>query len=478
MENRIPDPQRPEENGSRIMSSRQVPDNTPSLDRTLGPVDGAAILISNVVGVGIFTTPGIIASFVPNPWAVLGVWLAGGFLAFAGCLAYAELGALRPRSGGEYVYLREAFGPIAGFLTGWISFVAGFSGAIAAGAVAFADYLGRFVPVAANTQPFFRIDLRILTLDPSRRDVVAICVIVLFSAVHIRGLRPGRLLQNSLTSLLVAALVVFIILGFTSGGGSLTHLVSRGQGVGLSKWLLALVLVMFTYSGWNASTYVAEEIRQPARNVPRSLLWGTGVVIVVYLALNLLYLYALPTTKMSGVIRVGDLAAQALFGKGIASLVTALILLSLAGGLSAWIITGPRIYYAMSQDGVFFPAAAKVHPRFHTPAISIAAQAFWSCLLILSGTFEQLVIYTGFAVLLFSAGAVLSLLVLRKKLSKEPRSFKSWGYPVMPAVFILVTFGTLVNAVVESPKTTGAGLLILFLGLPVYFWSMRRGRRR
>ena len=439
--------------------------------QVLGPWDSAAILISNVVGVGIFTTPGIVAALVPHPWAILGLWLAGGALAFAGCLAYAELGSLRPRSGGEYVYLREAFGPLAGFLTGWISFVAGFSGAIAAGAVAFAEYLGHFVPAAANTRPFYQLSLHFMTIGFSPRDIIALLVIFLFSAIHIRGLRPGRLLQNLLTNFLMMALLFFVATGFSIGHGSFNHLQASSNGLGFSKWLLALVPVMFTYSGWNASTYVAEEIRDPQRNLPRSLLLGTSIVILLYLMLNSLYLYALPVNRLAGVIRVGDVAAGALFGNGVAGLTAGLILLALAGGVSAWIVTGPRIYYAMAQDGVFFPSAAHIHPRFRTPAFSIVAQSIWSGILVLSGTFDQLLIYTSFAVLLFSGAAVLSLFVLRRKISEEKRTFKAWGYPVVPALFVLCTFILLINTVVKSPRTSGVGLLILSLGIPVYFWT-------
>jgi basic amino acid/polyamine antiporter, APA family len=456
------------------MSPPLEADKSATLDRALGVMDAVALSLSSVIGVGIFTVPGIVARMVPNPWVMLGIWLVGGLLALMGAAAYAELGVLRPRAGGEYVYLREAFGPMAGFLTGWVSFVAGFSGAIAAGAVAWADYLGHFIPAASDVRPFFILQFRILTFAVSKRDLMALLVIFLLSLIHICGLRPGRLVQNTLTSLLVMALLVFIVLGFALGSGSKENLLHPTGQLGAANWMLALVPVMFTYSGWNAATYVAEELREPRRNVPLTLLIGTGAVTILYLLLNALYLFALPSEQLSGQIHVGDLAARALFGSRMADAATLLILLSLAGGLSAWIITGPRIYYAMAQDGLFFRSAARVHPRFRTPAISILVQALWSGILVLSGTFEQLLIYTGFAILLFSGGATASLFVLRRRKTAEPGSFKVPGYPVFPAIFALASLAMVVNVLARSPKTIGAGFLIMLAGLPLYAWWIKR----
>ena len=461
---------------SRLSPSLAV-GKSATLDRALGVMDGVALSLSNVIGVGIFTVPGIVARMVPNPWAMLGIWLAGGLLAFMGAAAYAELAVLRPRAGGEYVYLREAFGPMAGFLTGWISFVAGFSGAIAAGAVALAEYLGHFIPAASDQLPLFILQFRILTFAVSKRDLVALLAILLVSAIHICGLRPGRLLQNTLTSLLVMALLVFVVFGFTFGSGSKEGFLHSTTELGAGNWMLALVPVMFTYSGWNAATYVAEELRDPRRNVPLILLAGTGAVTILYLLLNGLYLFALTPEQLSGQIHVGDLAARALFGSRMENAATLLILLSLAGGLSAWIITGPRIYYAMAQDGVFFRSAARVHPRFRTPARSILVQALWSGILVLSGTFEQLLIYTGFAILLFSGGAVASLFVLRRRETAEPGSFKAWGYPVLPAIFVFASLAMVLNVLVKSPRTIGAGVLIMLAGLPLYAWLVKRTKQ-
>lgn len=418
--------------------------------------------------------PGIVAQMVPHPIAMLGVWLAGGLLAFAGAFAYAELAALRPRAGGEYVYLRAAFGPLMAFLTGWTSFVAGFSGAIAAGAVGLAAYLGRFFPAAGDARPLLSIPLSIIDIEVSPRTIVALIVIIALSAIHMRGLGPGRLLQNTLTGLKVLALLALVALGFTLGSGSASHLVSGTGDVNWQGWLLALIPVMFTYSGWNAAVYVAEEVRSPTRNVPLALGLGTGLVVLLYLMANLLYLYALPVGELAGRIEAGDSAARALFGDGAGGAVTILIVLALAGSLSAMILAGPRVYYAMARDGLFLRPAARIHPRYRTPAAAILAQALWSSILVLSGTFEQLLTYTGFAVVLFAGLAVLSLFVLRFKNSSEARPYSAWGYPAAPALFVLAAFAIVANAVYQSPKPSAAGLLVIGAGVPIYWWSARR----
>ena len=276
---------------------------SPTLYQGLGPIDGAAIVVSNVIGSGIFIVPAIVAASVPNAWAMLGVWLAGGLLAFAGAMAYAELAALRPRAGGEYVYLREAFGPAAGFLTGWTSFVAGFSGAIAASAVGLAGYLARFFPAAGDTTPIFEVPLGLMTLTVSSQTIVALSAIAVLSAVHILGLGPGRVVQNLLAGSKIALLVGFIVLGFGFGQGATTNFSVSGTTIMPSSWVLALIPVMFAYSGWNAATYLAEEMRAPGRNVPLALGIGTVVVVVIYLLLNMLYVYAMPVTAFVNVRR-------------------------------------------------------------------------------------------------------------------------------------------------------------------------------
>ena len=423
-----------------------------ALVRRLGPFDAAAIVISNVIGGGIFFVPVIVAGLVPNPMAMLAVWLFGGALAFAGAMAYAELAAVRPHAGGEYVYLRDAFGPLAAFLTGWTSFVAGFSGAIAASAVALADYVTRFIPSAAGGRP-----------------AIAIAAIVALSLIHVRGLGPGRIVQNVLAALKVSAIVLIVALGFAIGHGQASNLTTGGSTAAV-PWLLALVPVMFSYSGWNAAAYVAEEVRDPTRNVPLALALGTIGVIVLYLGLNALFVFALSTPQLATLDgRLMDTVAERLFGFAAGNLIAIFTIVSLSASISAMVLAGPRVYFAMARDGIFVRAAGRVHPRFHTPAAAIVAQAAWSCVLVLSGTLSQLVNYTGFAVVLFSAIAVAALFVLRRREAHVPRPFSALGYPWAPAIFVLASAVMVANAFWREPQSTLVGVGVILLGVPVYY---------
>jgi APA family basic amino acid/polyamine antiporter len=448
-----------------------------SLERRLGPIDAAAIVVSNVIGGGIFFVPILVAQFTGDARAMLAVWLIGGAFAFFGAMAYAELAALRPRSGGEYVYLHDAYGPVAGFLTGWTSFVAGFSGAIAASSVALADYLGRFVPVAGNTSAIVSVPLPLVPITVSPRSLVALGVIALLTAVHVRGLGPGRLVQDSLAGTKVAALVVFIILGFALGRGSTSNLAAPGT-PSAAGMLMAFIPIMFTYSGWNAAAYVAEEVRDPGRNVPLALGLGTTAVVLIYLGLNALYLYAMPVGALGAVAggRLIDTVAERLFGFATADLVAMFTIVSIAASVSAMIIAGPRVYFAMARDGLFPPAAERIDPRTHVPVVAIVAQSIWSGVLVLAGTLAQLVSYTGFALVLFSGVAVAAVFVLRRREPDAPRPFRAWGYPIAPAIFVAACAVMVANELWRSPGTSAAGLAIIGAGLPVYFWM--RSRRR
>jgi APA family basic amino acid/polyamine antiporter len=450
----------------------------PSLERRLGPWDGAAIVISNVIGIGIFITPGFIATLLPNRAAILGVWTIGGILALFGALAYAELATRQPEAGGEYVYLREAFGGLAAFLTGWTSFVAGFSGAIAAGGAGIAVYLDRLLPGVGNAAPIAMWHIGPLTVTLSIRAFVAIAVIVALALVQMRGVGFGRVLQNSLTTLKVGALLVFAAAGFVVARvGTAAPAFAGNAPVRPTSWLLALVPVMFSYSGWNAAVYVAEEIKHPVRNVPRALLIGTVGTAALYLALNALYLRVVPQDQFIGGVAVGEVAAERLFGSAAGVLFAVVAVVILLSSLSAMTTVGPRVYFAMARDGAFVPAAARVHPRYRTPAIAIIAQALWSSLLVLSGTFEQLLTYTGFGLILFSSLAVLSLFFVRRT-PTEAAVFRAWGYPWAPALFCLVGFAIVVNTIVEAPGVASAGLGVMAAGIPVYWWVKRNAKRK
>ncbi len=431
------------------------------------------MVVSNVIGSGILITPAFIAVNAPSAGAMLTVWVAGGLLAFAGAMAYAELATIRPRAGGEYVYLRAAFGELAGFLTGWTSFVAGFSGAIAASAVGLASYLGRFVP-AVDGSTLFSVPLGFTSLALTPQRTVAITAILALSYVHARGLAPGRVVQNLLALAKVLLLLGFVAAGFAFGRGTMAHFDTAAPPA-MSNWLLALVPAMFSYSGWNAAAYVAEEIRDPDRNLPRALALGTITVVLVYIALNLLYVYAMPVGDLVGLrVRVIDAAADRLFGTTAGDMLTVLTLFILAGSISAMVFAGPRVYFAMARDGVFFAPAARVHPHHRTPAFATWMQAAWSCLLVVTGTFEQLVNYTGFSVILFSSVAVAGLFVLRRREPNVRRPFSALGYPVAPAIFVLVGMAIVINAIMSDPGPSLAGVGIILGGVPLYLWFRAR----
>ena len=328
------------------------------------------------------------------------------------------------------VYLRAAFGRLAAFLTGWTSFVAGFSGAVAASAVVLAAYVGRFVPAAADATPLVTIPIPLVPLVVSRQALVALAAIALMSWIHLRGVGPGRLIGNILAALKVSALLIFIALGFSFGAGSGANLQeAAGPGSG-AAWLLALIPVMYTYAGWNAAAYLAEEIRDPGRNVPLALGAGTVAVIAIYLLLNLLYLYVLPVGELAQVQgSVLDALAERLLGSGAGDIMGVVSIISIAASISAMTFAGPRVYYAMARDGLFFRSAARVHPRYHTPAISIVAQGVWSGLLVLSGGAAALTNYTGFAVILFSGIAVAALFVRAVARASRAPALQRLGLP-------------------------------------------------
>ena len=456
-----------------------------TLERRLGPLDAAAIVVSNVIGSGIFFVPILVAGMVPTGPGILGVWLLGGLLAFAGAMAYAELAALRPRAGGEYVYLRDAYGPIAAFLTGWTSFVAGFSGAIATNGILLADYIGRFIPSAADRTALLTIPIPGVPLVVTPQAIVGIAAVGGLSIIHISGLGPGRLVHNVLASVKVLALVVFVALGLSIGTGSFGNLsASHTVPAPATGWLLALIPIMFSYSGWNAAAYVAEEIRNPGRNLPIALAIGTGAVVLIYLGLNVLYLYALAPPELSGLLgkNVGltDVVAQRLFGDVAGTLLALLTIVSIMASIIAMVLAGPRVYYAMARDGVFPSAVARVHTRFRTPAIAIVVQAVWSSILILASDLATLVSYTGFAVMLFAGVAVAAVFVLRWREPNVPRPFSTWGYPIAPAVFVIASLAMVSYSLYTNNFNERTGLAIILVGLPLYFlmnFLFTKGRR-
>jgi len=443
----------------------------PALERRLGPLDAAAIIVSNVIGGGILFTPPQIAAAVPAALPFLATWIAGGLLAFAGAMSYAELATLRPSAGGEYVYLRDALGRLAAFLSGWTSFVAGFAGAIATSAVVIPFYVGRFIPAAGDGTPFFSWTLipGIVTVSASRQSLIALTAVWGLAWVHRRGVGPGRIVGNVLAALKVSALVIFVALGLSVGAGETTHLTEHHP-VAFTGWLLALIPVMFTYSGWNAASYVAEEIRDPGRNVPRAFALGTIAVVVLYVLLNVLYLFVFPIGELGQVKgSVLDVVAERLLGATAGNVMGIVSIISLLASVSAMTFAGPRVYFAMARDGLFFKSAASVHPRFHTPSVAILAQAVWTSVLVLTATADALVTYTGFAITLFLGLAVVSLFVLRAREPQARRPFRAWLYPVAPALYVAVSAAILINGLLRDPYPTGAGALIILAGVPLFF---------
>jgi basic amino acid/polyamine antiporter, APA family len=448
------------------------------LERRLGSFDAAAIIVANVIGGGIlFRSPAVAIALPDATWFLL-AWFAGGVLAFMGAMAYAELATMRPKAGGEYVYLREAFGPLAGFLTGWTSFVAGFSGAMAASAIFLIVTLNRFIPGIANSTPLLAIPIPFTSnaVTFSIHTLMASAVVIIAALIHIRGVGPGRAASNVLTTLKILSLVVFIGFGLTAGTGSPSNLTESAGPVTFTGFLFAFIPVMFTYSGWNAAAYMAEEIRDPGRNVPRSLLMGTLAVIAVYVLLNALYLYVIPIRELAGLggKSVLDVVGDRLFGERAGDIMAIVASISLAAGINAWTFAGPRVYFAMARDNAFFKSAGRVHPTYKTPAASIVAQAVLTIVLILTGSLDSIANYVGFAITLFAGTAVAAVFVLRAREPNAARPFKAFGYPWTPGLFVLVSAAIVANAFYSDTRASVLGTLIILAGIPLYLFFTRR----
>jgi APA family basic amino acid/polyamine antiporter len=415
------------------------------------------IVVANMIGAGIFTTSGLLLQELGSPLLMIALWIGGGILALCGALCYGELGAAMPRAGGEYVYLSRLFHPLLGFLTGWVSFFVGFSAPLAASSLGFGEYFGRAFP-----------DLLLLANRDLTGKVLAIAVILTLMLVHLRGLDLGARVQNWLTIGKVVLIVGLILFGFSLGQGDFANF---GRGVeistGVAGWKtagLSLMWIMFAYSGWNAAAYIGSEIRNPARNLPRSLVLGTGIVILLYFALNLLFVYAASPGELSGVIAVGGVAASKLFGGWADTAISTLIAFALLSSISALIILGPRVYYAMARDGYFFAFASDVHPATRVPSKSIVLQCLIAAVMVLSGTFDQILTYMGFCLGIFPIVAVIGVFKLRKTGHRTRMPL----YPVPPLVFIAASLAILTLAYLERPVESTIALATVAFGLPVY----------
>lgn len=439
------------------------------LERKLGLFPLTNIVIANIIGSGIFTTSGLLMSDLGNPLIMLALWAFGGIIALCGALAYGQLGAAMPDAGGEYAFLSKLYHPMFGFLSGWTSFIVGFSAPVAASAIGFSEYFMRACP-----QVFLGGDSAIL------KKILSIFVILLLTGIHMRGIEFGARIQNFLTISKVALIACLILCGLLLGSGSIQHF-TQGSPFSFSfqgwKTLgLSLMWVMFAYSGWNASTYVGSEILNPAKHVPQSLLFGTGVVMLLYMCVNVVFIYALAPEEMKGVISIGGLSMGRLFGPSMEAIFSLLISFALFSSMSAFIILGPRVCYAMAKDGLFFRRLAQVHPRYKVPSRAIALQGVISVLMVaLSGTFDQILTVMGFALGIFPLFAVAG--VFRLKSSGTTRAIFS-GYPWAPVIYLVTGVSIILLSVLQRPAELLTATLSVLTGVPIYIYFRRKQSTR
>ena len=448
-----------------------------SLLRQLGLGSATALVISNMIGAGILTTTGFLAGQLGSPTIVLLIWIVGAVCALAGAFCYSELGVNFPSSGGEYVYLTQAFGPTWGFMTGWVSFFAGFSAPIAAAALGFSDYLGYFFPALKLENARFIVGSGNWEFKLGWPQAAACALIAAFTVLNCLGVKRTARVQNVLTSVKVLVLIVFLAAGFAFGEGNwenFTHAATRTSTTPIfSQFVISLFFIYVAYSGWNAATYVAEELQSPARILPLSLAWGTAFVAVLYVALNVLFIYAVPLESMKGVVAIGALAATHLFGPAVAGVFNAAMLLSLLATINAMTTIGPRVYYAMAKNGAFFAAAAKVDPRWHTPAIAIVCQGICTMLMTMS-PFLNLLFYIGFLLNFFAVMSVASLFIFRRRPGWKKLPVVSFGYPLIPAFFVAIGIWMTIFGMTFRPALAAVAVLTVAAGALVYHLHIRR----
>jgi APA family basic amino acid/polyamine antiporter len=429
-----------------------------------------------MVGTGIFTTTGYLAGDLGTSSAVMWIWVVGAVCALLGAMCYSELGINLPSSGGEYVYLTRAYGPTWGFMSGWVSFFAGFSAPIAAAALAFSDYLGHVCAVCADEKPRILFGSGDWSIQFGKPQMFACALVVLLTLLNIVGLQRSARVQNALTVLKVAMIVAFIGLALLIGNGDWAHFSAPALRTStipvFDQFWVSLFFIYLSYSGWNAATYVAEELRQPAKTLPIALAAGTGLVAVLYLALNIVFIYAAPLEQMKGETAVGALAASHLFGPSVAGIFSALMAVSLMASVNAQIVTGPRVYYAMAKNGAFLKSAAKVHPRWHTPVVAIAAQGV--CTLVMTMTpFRELVNYIGFTLSFFTAMGVASLFYFRRQPGWHKLRVVSFCWPLLPVLFLIPEVWIIIYGIWRKPDIALAAVITMATGGLVYHFRLR-----
>ena len=459
--------------------------------RGLTLTDTTALVVGTVIGTGVFIKSAIMAQDAGSPLLVLAAWVAAGLLSLAGALSYAELGAMLPQAGGEYVYLRQSYGQLAAFLFGWMRFVVAGSGSIAILGVGFATFLAAIVPMgAAWAEKTYVLMGRTMHWQFGLTQVVAIAAIVFFATINCLTVVVGGRIQTALTVLKVAgiALVVFGI-AFWSKTADWAHLASPSRSMsapsgGVAAFGLAMLAALWAYDGWNNMPMAAGEVKDPGRNVPRALIGGMVAVMAIYCTANLAYFYALPWSDVLGsnstahrdALPVATRAAQTAFGEGGGKLMSIAFVLSALGALNGATLTGARVPYAMARDGLFPSAAALVTTRTRVPAVAVLMQAVWACVLAASGTYDQLTDYVIFAAWIFYGLVTSAVIVLRVRAPELPRPYRTLGYPVVPLVFVAVAIWLVVNTLLNRPVESVAGLVLIALGLPVY-WYFRMARR-
>lgn len=426
----------------------------PELRRALGFFDSFSIVVGIVIGSGIFLMPDLIARALAYSGWILVVWVVTGVLSFCGALAFAELGAMLPATGGQYVYLREAWGPLPAFLCGWNHFLISQSGSLAYLSVSFAIYLSFFVP-----------------LGPWEAKGAALGVLAALTAVNYCGLRPGALVQNLCTVAKLAGIALLVVSAFFVPRVPAAPAFGPISG---GAFGVAMIACLLAYDGWSAISFVAGEVKHPERNLLRSLAIGMAAVIAIYLLINVAYMRVLSIPAIAASDRVGALAARRALGPSGAGLVSVVILVSIMGALNGRVLTQPRVYFAQACDGLFFRRFATVHPRYHTPAFSILMQGLWGAVLVLASSFESLVDFRIFGIWLLNLATVAGVIALRRKRPQLARPYRMWGYPWTPLAFVAAAAAFLLNMLVERPWPSLIALAIMAAGLPVYHrWRQR-----
>ncbi|HYP08333.1 MAG TPA: amino acid permease [Bryobacteraceae bacterium] len=449
-----------------------------SLVRQLGLVSATALVVSNMVGTGIFTTSGFLAGQLGDPTLFLLIWVVGAIAALTGSFCFSELGVNFPASGGEYVYLTRAYGPVWGFITGWVSFFAGFSAPIAVAALAFSDYVGFFAPALKQENAAAIFGSGDWTFKLGGAQMAASALILLFTILNVFGIQRVAKIQNVLTGIKVAVVVAFIGLGFLFGSGDWSHFSQKAVRTVDTplpqQFAISLFWIYVSYSGWNAATYVAEEIKQPGRTLPKALTFGTMLVAGLYVLLNMVFLYAAPLEEMKGVIAIGSLTASKLFGPQGAGIFSGLMAISLMSTVSAMVTIGPRVYYAMAKNGAFFASAARVHERYRTPVAAILAQGVCASIMTLT-PFPQLFFYIGMTLNFTAVLAVASIFVFRRRRPDwQKLGVVSFAYPLVPAIFVLMGAWMTIYGITLQTRVSLLAIGTIALGALVYHFRVAR----